>query len=72
MHTGSVVETAQLDANRKGRTTLNENLTTYEPPTVERVGSLADLTLKKKPKKHKFVATTSDFIYPTGFSFNFS
>jgi hypothetical protein len=40
----------------------------YESPKILEVGSLHELTLKR----HKFFSQKSDFIYPQGFSFNFS
>jgi hypothetical protein len=40
----------------------------YESPKITEVGTLHELTLKQ----HKFFSKTSDFIYPQGFSFNFS
>lgn len=42
----------------------------YEPPTVRRVGTLAELTLG--PSTNKYTAPSSDYHYPHGQSFNFS
>lgn len=52
----------------------NYSTAEYEAPSVERIGSLAELTLHKhkKHKKHKYFATSTDYIYPNGYHFNFS
>jgi len=41
----------------------------YEAPGITEIGTFHQLT---QDKTHKFFKTTSDFIYPAGFSFNFS
>jgi len=41
----------------------------YEAPGITEIGTFHQLT---QDNTHKFFKTTSDFIYPAGFSFNFS
>ena len=53
---------------------MNEHSdSTYQRPNIERVGTLAELTLVAEIKKTKYIAASPDFHYPAGVpDFNFS